>query len=205
MSAIYQPTIFGTEDVLDVRQVRPAASGRVRVTIRPLPLFEPVEQAGERRPVGVPRETWKRFLADAKTHAQAHPKAAPLRFASWLRNPTPARRGRPPTRPEGYPEHLSEGYRRMRARRLARDPQAEIPSIDDWIRESERWRATGRAGGIAAKTALRQVVQWIVVVPRRELNKNPDLELSWAKRINNEPEIGRRYRIHLRGVQRKAS
>ena len=205
MSTIYQPTIFGTEDVLDIGAPRPAASGRIRVSIRPAPLFEDAEQSVSQRPVGVPRETWKRFLADAKNHAIAHPKAAPLRFASWIRNPTPARRGRPSTRPDGYPDDICEGYRRMRARRLSRDPNSEIPSIDDWIRDSERWREVGRAGGIAARSAMRQVVEWVVVVPRRELNKHPDLELAWAKRINNEPDIGRRYRIHLRGVQRRST
>lgn len=205
MTTIFQATIFGEEDAISIGLPPQTPSARIRRLFRPAPLFAAIDGREGRRPVGVPVDVWERFQADAKRHAKDHPKAAPLKFASWVPSQAPSRRGRPSTRPVGHPDDVCEGYRRMRLRKLSKDPAANIPSIEDWIRESERWRETGRAGGIAAKAALRQVVQWVVVVPRRELTRHPDIERSWAKRINNEPDIGRQYRISLRGVQRRAS
>lgn len=202
-TTLLQPTIFGGEDSIIV--ATKTGSIRIRPTFRPAPLFERLEADPSKRPVGVPSDVWARFQADARRYAQRHPKAKPLRFAIWLARKEAPRLGRPSDRPEGYSDDIWEGYRRMRNRRLAADPDAKIPSLDEWLAQSAPLRESGRAGGIAARCALRQEVRWIVVVPRREMIKDPAIEAHWARRIYAEPEIAAQYRIHLRGVQRRVA
>lgn len=205
---ILQTTIWGTDVALEAR-IEPAKSLRVRPTFRPAPLFD-AAPSGALLLAGIPASVRKAFQAASRAHAKDHPKARPLSFHAFLRASAAAPTNRPVGRPTERPAHIDDkaswaAYQRAKTRASNRTNPVEFPSFEDWIVASEVWRECGRRGGIAARGSMRQEVRWVVVIPRRELIKNPEIEREWHKKLHNDATLSKTHRIVLRGVQRRVS
>lgn len=160
---------------------------------RPVPLF------GEDL-VGIPPQTRDAFLTATATLDK--PGTKPTEFARWARhNGAPPPLGRPTKRPSDIAPDLWVGYLRA----CNRHPNAPAPDPYEWIAATADQREYGRKGGLAAKYAIQQKLSWVVVVPRKDLIKSPNLEREWARKIFLDPALAKTHRISLRGVMRRSA
>lgn len=186
MSACIQLGIWEDTPVQDTPASRPAVASFSRP--QSAPLF-----GDDRRP---DLDAWRLYRKAMWRRRTNHPDLPPIPFEDWLAT---ARPGRPQERPPEIPAPLWYAYQRAFSKRPA---DAERPSFQDWLQVSEKWRRFGSLGGQAPREPS-PAVRWRTVVPRRVLTKHPEIEVHWNKRLFNDPNLARSYRVHLQGIQKK--
>lgn len=166
----------------------PRTSSTAFVRPQSAPLF-----GDDRRP---DTAAWKLYRQAMWRRRVNHPDLPPISFEEWIAN---ARPGRPRECPDGIPPALWYAYQRALSKRPS---TAERPSFEDWFEGAEKWRRCGSLGGQAPREST-PAVRWRTVVPRRVLTKHPEIEVHWNKRLFNDPNLARSYRVHLQGIQKK--
>lgn len=206
-----QATIWGTEEPLSVQIERRVL--RIRPKHQCAPLFDhatPVDC-----PAGVPHRVFAEFLDAAQRHAERHPNASPLTFSVWYRRGDRPGRGRPTDCPDGRDPSLHAAYKRSCSRLLREHreacaqsgnetPAPEMPSFEAWLKRAAKYREQSRASS-QRPAGQRQVVKWVVIVPRREMVKNPEIEREWNARLYRDESLAKTHRMSLLGVQRRVS
>jgi hypothetical protein len=115
------------------------------------------------------------------------------------------RPGRPSSRPPDIDPGDWEGYIRAMRRRREGDPSCPLPDFRTWSAEVAGPREYGRRGGLARRETgiYAQTIEWVTIIHRRDMIRDPSIERDWHRRLYLNPELGRTHRIHLRGVQRR--
>lgn len=109
--------------------------------------------------------------------------------------------GRPTQRPQGIKPGEWTQYIRYRRKAVQRN---QVPlEYHAWMESTEKFRERGRRGGSAPRERNAQVIEWVTIIHRAELVKNPEIEQAWNKRLFYDPDLAKTHRVHLRGIQKR--
>lgn len=131
-------------------------------------------------------------------------KHAPIEITETpLLDVTPERRGRgrPPTRPTGFPARLWKQWCRAVSHRGAENT---TEGLARWLAQHAEYQVKLRARHGWHLEAIQSAppaatVKWKTVVPRRDLTAA--VEAEWRRRIHRRNPGEPLYRIHLLGIQ----